>query len=74
MLAKLESDSAIEPTLVCEVAFDRIRPGRIRHAATFLRWRPDRDPKTCTLAQLGESPPVWSRSGFPGHSRPSQGS
>ena len=50
----------IEPRLVCEVAFDRIQSGRIRHAATFLRWRPDRDPRTCTWAQLGESPPVWS--------------
>jgi ATP-dependent DNA ligase len=50
----------VEPTLVCEVAFDRIQSGRIRHAATFLRWRPDREPKTCTWAQLGESPPVWA--------------
>ncbi len=50
----------IEPRLVCEVAFDRIQSGRIRHAATFLRWRPDRDPRTCTWAQLGESPPVGS--------------
>jgi ATP-dependent DNA ligase len=49
----------IEPRLVCEVAFDRIQSGRIRHAATFLRWRPDREPKTCTWAQLGESPPAW---------------
>jgi ATP-dependent DNA ligase len=50
----------IEPRLVCEVAFDRIQSGRIRHAATFLRWRPDRDPKTCTWAQLGVLPPVWA--------------
>jgi ATP-dependent DNA ligase len=49
----------IEPRLVCEVAFDRIQSGRIRHAATFLRWRPDREPKTCTWAQLGELPPAW---------------
>jgi ATP-dependent DNA ligase len=49
----------VEPRLVCEVAFDRIQYGRIRHAATFLRWRPDRDPRTCTWAQVGESPPTW---------------
>jgi ATP-dependent DNA ligase len=49
----------VEPKLVCEVAFDRIQNGRIRHAATFLRWRPDRTPRSCTWAQLGESPPVW---------------
>jgi ATP-dependent DNA ligase len=49
----------VEPRLVCEVAFDRIQNGRIRHAATFLRWRSDRSPRSCTWAQLGESPPVW---------------
>jgi ATP-dependent DNA ligase len=49
----------VRPSLVCEVAFDRIQSGRIRHAATFLRWRPDREPRTCTWAQLGESPPSW---------------
>jgi ATP-dependent DNA ligase len=54
----------VSPSLVCEVAFDRIQSGRIRHAATFLRWRPDRDPATCTWAQLGESPPSWE--GFGG--------
>jgi ATP-dependent DNA ligase len=50
----------VRPALVCEVAFDRIQSGRIRHAATFLRWRPDRKPETCTWAQLGESPPSWA--------------
>jgi ATP-dependent DNA ligase len=52
----------VRPVLVCEVAFDRIQSGRIRHAATFLRWRPDRKPETCTWAQLGESPPSWAES------------
>jgi ATP-dependent DNA ligase len=50
----------VRPELVCEVAFDRIQSGRIRHAATFLRWRPDREPRTCTWAQVGESPPAWA--------------
>jgi ATP-dependent DNA ligase len=53
----------VRPELVCEVAFDRIQSGRIRHAATFLRWRPDREPRTCTWAQVGEDPPAWD---FPG--------
>ncbi|MBA3739449.1 MAG: ATP-dependent DNA ligase [Actinobacteria bacterium] len=53
----------VRPALVCEVAFDRIQYGRFRHAATFLRWRPDREPKTCTWAQLGESPPSWGEEG-----------
>jgi len=52
----------VAPILVCEVAFDRIQGGRFRHAATFLRWRPDREPETCTWAQLGESPPSWGES------------
>jgi ATP-dependent DNA ligase len=50
----------VRPELVCEVAFDRIQSGRIRHAATFLRWRADREPLTCTWAQVGESPPAWA--------------
>ncbi len=49
----------VSPVLVCEVAFDRIQGGRFRHAATFLRWRPDREPASATWAQLGESPPSW---------------
>jgi ATP-dependent DNA ligase len=51
---------SLRPELVCEVAFDRIQSGRMRHAATFLRWREDRKPSSCTWAQLGESPPDWS--------------
>jgi ATP-dependent DNA ligase len=50
----------VAPVLVCEVAFDRIQGGRFRHAATFLRWRTDRDPRSCTWGQLGESPPSWA--------------
>jgi ATP-dependent DNA ligase len=49
----------VRPELVCEVSFDRIQHGRFRHAATFLRWRPDREPETCTWAQVGETPPSW---------------
>jgi ATP-dependent DNA ligase len=44
---------ALEPRLVCEVSFDRMQGARFRHAATFLRWREDRDPSSCTFAQLG---------------------
>jgi len=48
----------IQPTLVCEVQFDRLQGGRFRHAARFLRWRPDRDPRSCTFGQLLRSPPA----------------
>ena len=42
----------LQPRLVCEVAYDHMQGGRFRHATTFRRWRRDRDPDTCTYAQL----------------------
>jgi ATP-dependent DNA ligase len=42
----------LRPELVCEVAFDHITGRRIRHGAKFLRWRTDKDPQECLLAQL----------------------
>jgi ATP-dependent DNA ligase len=42
----------LRPELVCEIAFDHITGNRIRHGAKFLRWRDDKDPGECTLAQL----------------------
>jgi ATP-dependent DNA ligase len=42
----------LRPELVCEVAFDHITGQRIRHGAKFLRWRTDKDPQECSLAQL----------------------
>ena len=42
----------LRPELVCEVAFDRLENGRFRHGVGFKRWRPDKNPKSCTLAQL----------------------
>ncbi len=38
---------------VAEVAFDRFDRDRFRHPARFVRWRPDRDPRSCTFDQLG---------------------
>ena len=40
------------PALVCEVRFERLRGSRFRHAVTFVRWLPDRDPASCTIDQL----------------------
>jgi ATP-dependent DNA ligase len=42
----------IELTRVCEVVYDRFDGDRLRHPARFLRWRPDRDPRSCTFQQL----------------------
>jgi hypothetical protein len=33
-----------------------MQSGRFRHAATFQRWRNDREPRSCTFDQLGTSP------------------
>lgn len=43
---------SVKPELVCEVAFDHLQGDRFRHATTFLRWRPDRDPRSCTYEQV----------------------
>ena len=45
--------------LVCEVNFEKLQNGRFRHAARFLRWRTDKDPKDCDFAQL-EPPESFS--------------
>ncbi len=42
---------------VVEVAYDHLQGDRFRHATTFKRWRPDRDPASCTYDQLEVTPP-----------------
>ena len=37
---------------VCEVKYDHMQGKRFRHAAIFLRWRPDKPPRDCTYDQL----------------------
>jgi ATP-dependent DNA ligase len=37
---------------VCEVKYDHLQGDRFRHAATFLRWRPDKPPSDCRYDQL----------------------
>ena len=37
---------------VCEVKYDHMQGNRFRHAATFLRWRPDKRPEDCGYDQL----------------------
>jgi ATP-dependent DNA ligase len=43
---------ALRPELVVEVAYDHMEGTRFRHTAQFRRWRPDRDPRSCTYEQL----------------------
>lgn len=42
----------IRPEKVAEVAYDQMEGQRFRHAVKFVRWRPDREPASCTFAQL----------------------
>jgi len=42
---------------VCEVKYDHMQGDRFRHAATFLRWRPDKKPRDCRYDQLEVTPP-----------------
>jgi ATP-dependent DNA ligase len=52
----------LRPGLVCEVAYDRPDGRRFRHPARFRRWRPDRLPDSCTVAQLTETASSWTTS------------
>jgi ATP-dependent DNA ligase len=42
---------------VCEVKYDHLQGDRFRHAAVFLRWRPDKRPRDCRYDQLEVTPP-----------------
>jgi ATP-dependent DNA ligase len=37
---------------VAEVAYDRADNGRLRYPARLVRWRPDRDARSCTFEQF----------------------
>lgn len=47
---------ALRPELVCEVSVDQFTGIRFRHAARFVRWRPDREPASCHLDQIEPEP------------------
>ncbi len=42
----------LAPRLVVEIRYDHFSQGRFRHGTRFLRWRPDKAPRDCTLAQV----------------------
>jgi ATP-dependent DNA ligase len=44
----------LRPERVVEVRYDHMEGVRFRHTAQFSRWRPDRDPRSCTYEQLEE--------------------
>ena len=55
---------ALRPELVAEVAYEHLQGDRFRHNARFVRWRPDRDPRSCTYDQLETPVPVELRQVF----------
>lgn len=42
----------LRPEKVVEIAYDQMEGERLRHVARFVRWRPDREPESCTYDQL----------------------
>jgi ATP-dependent DNA ligase len=48
----------VRPALVVEAAYEHLQGDRLRHTAQFRRWRPDRDPLSCTYDQLDAVVPM----------------
>ena len=46
------SFTPLRPERVVEVRYDYLEGDRFRHTAQFVRWRDDRDPRSCTYDQL----------------------
>jgi ATP-dependent DNA ligase len=44
----------LRPERVVEVRYDHMEGRRFRHTAQFVRWRPEREPTSCTYEQLDE--------------------
>ncbi|MGQ0640178.1 MAG: ATP-dependent DNA ligase [Gemmatimonadaceae bacterium] len=57
---------ALRVERVCEVKYDHMQGDRFRHAATFLRWRPDKQPNDCTYEQLEVTTPYELQKIFSG--------
>lgn len=48
------SFTPLRPERVVEVRYEHMEGLRFRHTAQFVRWRADRDPRSCTYEQLEE--------------------
>jgi ATP-dependent DNA ligase len=42
----------VSPKIVVEVAYDHFTGDRFRHGTKIVRWRPDKDPRQCTMEQV----------------------
>ncbi len=45
-------EQPLRPELVAEVRYDKVQGRRFRHGTKLLRFRPDKDPRSCTWAEL----------------------
>ena len=54
----------LRPERVCEVKYDHMQGDRFRHAAVFVRWRPDKPPGDCRYDQLEAATPFELESVF----------
>jgi ATP-dependent DNA ligase len=45
-------EAAVRPEIVVEVRYDKVQGNRFRHGTRLLRFRPDKDAKDCTWAQV----------------------
>lgn len=59
----------LRPERVVEVRYDHMEGRRFRHTAQFNRWRPDRDPRSCTYEQLEQPVTISLDDVVPGLSR-----
>jgi ATP-dependent DNA ligase len=64
----------LRPERVVEVAYDHMQGDRFRHAAQFVRWRPDKPPEDCRYDQLEVTPPYELERVFGGGLKPRHGS
>jgi ATP-dependent DNA ligase len=49
----------LKPKLVVEVQYDHFSGHRFRHGTKFLRWRPDKSPRQCTMDQVAQKRRTW---------------
>jgi ATP-dependent DNA ligase len=42
----------VAPEVVVEVSYDHFTGGRFRHGTRVVRWRPEKDPRQCTMDQV----------------------
>ena len=58
-------EQPLRPELVAEVRYDKVQGTRFRHGTKLLRFRPDKDPSSCTWAELRPPrEPAGRRSGI----------